>query len=253
MKNIGEPPVLQVTDPRTHLLTDVEALNSTPMVQGRSKTLYDLGDGRVLVRLVPSLHSFTFGREAMMPGTDKLRLDFYERAAAKLAEAGIACAFESRVDETAYIARYCPGPPFEVIVKNVAAGSTIRKYPGLFAPGTRFAQPVVKFDFRADPEDIPIADDYLREYGYDVAAFRGIALATNEVLRNWLAPNDLWDFCVIVGADDAGKYWITSEVSPDGMRLKRPDGSSLDKDLFRQGEPAEKIMAAWKTLIDGLR
>lgn len=223
-----------------------------PMFRGASKNVYRIDEENCLVRLIPSLTSYTYHRDALIPGTDKIRLDFYELAAARLAGAGIPCVFGGRVDDTAYLARFCSNPPFEVIVKNQAAGSTLRKYPGLFEPGTEFRKPVVKFDFRTSPEDQPIAEDYIREYGLDVARMRSLALATNDVLRNWLKPRTLWDFCIIVGLDKVGDYYVTSEVSPDCMRLRDPDGVPLDKDLFRQGASAQEILLAWSGLVASL-
>lgn len=223
-----------------------------PVYRGRSKTVYLMPQGRCFVRMVPSLSSFTFSREASMPGTDKLRLDFYEKAAARLRDAGVSCAFQYRVDETSYVSLFCPSPPFEVIVKNVSAGSTLRKYPGLFPQGHRFSQPVVKFDYRTDPEDQPIADDYVRELGLDVQRLKDIALQTNQVLCDWLAPRHLWDFCLVIGRDEAGEYWINSEISPDCMRLKDVDGTSLDKDLFREGAGRAELLDVWTALVNGL-
>lgn len=224
----------------------------TPTFKGISKNVYELADGNCLVRLIPSLTSYTYHRNQLIPGTDKIRLDFYELAAAQLDRAGIPCAFGRRIDDTAYLARFCPNPPFEVIVKNRATGSTIRKYPGLFEPGTEFSSPVVKFDFRTTPEDQPIAEDYVREYGLDVARMKSLALATNDVLRHWLRPRVLWDFCIIVGLDKAGDYYVTSEISPDCMRLRDADGSALDKDLFREGASPAEILSVWSRLVAGL-
>ncbi|MDQ5821775.1 MAG: SAICAR synthetase [Actinomycetota bacterium] len=229
------------------------AVGRGPTIVGRSKELYPLGERHCLVRLIPSLTSFTHARDELVPGTDKLRLDFYELAAAQLRSAGIPVAFVRRVDETSYVAEFCPHPPFEVIVKNAAYGSTLRKYPGLFPPGHRFERPVVKFDYRTEPEDEPIAEDYIRELGYDPQRMKEIALATNEVLREWLAPRDLIDFCVVIGRSADGTYVAVSEVSPDAMRLRAPDGSALDKDLFRNGATADEILTAWGAVSADLR
>jgi phosphoribosylaminoimidazole-succinocarboxamide synthase len=229
-----------------------EAESRKPVAEGRSKTVYRLDDGYCLVRLVPSLTSFTFRREELILGTGELRLDFYERAAARLRDAGVATVFERRVDATAYVARYVESPPFEVIVKNVAAGSTLRKYPGLFPDGHRFARPVVKLDYRTDPEDQPIAEDYVREFGHDPAAMKDVALRANDVLRTWLAPRQLVDFCIIVGVGPDAGYWINSEVSPDCMRLRSVDGAPLDKDLFRDGASGDDILRVWTDLAKSL-
>jgi len=111
---------------------------------------------------------------------------------------------------------------------------------------------VVKFDYRIDPEDQPIATDYVREWGADPDACRIIALAANAALRAWLAPLILIDICFVLGKHPDGHLCITSEISPDCMRLTSPDGESLDKDLFRRGLPAVQIIDTWTGLIASL-
>ena len=122
-------------DIRTMVATEPEAAPSRPPdVEGRSKRIWLLDGDRCVVELIPSLRSFTFDRDEMMPDTGPLRLDFYERAAAMLDRDGIRTAFVRRLGPTRYLARYLAAPPFEVIVKNRAVGSTVMKYPGLFEP-----------------------------------------------------------------------------------------------------------------------
>jgi phosphoribosylaminoimidazole-succinocarboxamide synthase len=144
---------------------DVEAIVARGcFLEGRSKKLYRIDETTCLVELIPSLSSFTYQRHEIVPETDVLRLDFYERVAAIFRWKGILTAFCGRVGPTMYVARWLPGPPFETIVKNFAVGSTTRKYPGLYPEGAALNPPVVKFDYRIDPEDQPIADDYVRNY-----------------------------------------------------------------------------------------
>jgi phosphoribosylaminoimidazole-succinocarboxamide synthase len=223
-----------------------------PDIEGRSKQLWLLDDGTCLVRMLPTVRSFTYQRDEIIEETEIMRLDFYERAAAKLSDFGLPHAFVRRLDAVTYLAEYCPGPPFEVIVKNYAVGSTIRKYPGLFTEGERFSRPVVKFDYRTDPEDQPIGEDYLRLLGVPVDEFARLAREVNLVLAHWLAPIQLWDLCLIFGTRAAGTPVVTSEISLDCMRLRSADGASFDKDLFRAGRSAGEITGAWRELLDGL-
>jgi phosphoribosylaminoimidazole-succinocarboxamide synthase len=223
-----------------------------PDVEGRSKRIWRGPDGTCVVALIPSLTSYTFKREEQVPATAKLRLDFYERAAHLLDDAGMPTVFKARLSDTCYLADYVPAPPFEVIVKNRATGSTMRKYPGLFPEGHRFNPPVVKFDFRTDPEDQPIGEDYLRAFGVDVAAFHRMARECNALLRDWLAPLELWDICLIIGLDGRGRPTLTSEVSPDCMRLRDQFGNSYDKDLFRRGATHEHLVDVWTRLLSRL-
>jgi phosphoribosylaminoimidazole-succinocarboxamide synthase len=236
--------IIDVTAPDLERL-----LAGKAVVEGLSKRLFEWDRDRYLVQLIPSLSSFTHGRHEMVPGTEILRLDFYELAASLLGRAGVSTAFERRVAPDCYIARRCNSPPFETIVKNVATGSTTRKYPGLFDEGFRFEPPVVKFDYRIDPEDQPIADDYVAAAGFSPNILKTIALETNALLREWLAPADLRDFCLIIGRDKAGRYVIISEISPDCMRLVSSDGRSLDKDLFRFGATHDEIRTIWRGLV----
>jgi phosphoribosylaminoimidazole-succinocarboxamide synthase len=231
-------------------VTDV--LERAPEIAGKSKRLYGLDGDHYLVELVPTLSSFTYARHEVVRGTAELRLDFYELAARVVEAAGVPTAFVERAGPTTYVARRCSNPPFEVIVKNVAVGSTVRKYPGLFPPGHRFSRPVVKFDYRVDPEDQPIADDYLREAGLDPARLKALALRTNDALARWLEPRDLLDFCLTFGRRD-GEDVVTSEISPDGMRLRDERDEPLDKDIFRRGGSAEEILERWSSLVADLR
>ncbi|MFI7133894.1 phosphoribosylaminoimidazolesuccinocarboxamide synthase [Nonomuraea sp. NPDC050153] len=233
----------------TSLRSDI---TGPPAVEGRSKRIWRRDDGTCVVELIPSLRSYTFDRDELVPATARLRLDFYERAAHALHASGIRTVFRERLGETTYLADYVPAPPFEVIVKNRSIGSTLRKYPGLFPEGHVFHPPVVKFDFRIDPEDQPIGEDYLRAYGVDVEEFRRIARECNDRLREWLEPLDLWDFCVIIGSGANGDLTINSEISPDCMRLRDHEGNSLDKDLFRQGAGHEHIVSVWTGLVGRL-
>lgn len=219
-------------------------------IVGRSKELWLLPDETCLVRLIPSLRSFSYARDELVADTGPLRLEFYERAAARLADAGVACAFDRRVGDTLYLAEYCPAPPVEVIVKNVANGSTTRKYPGLFPDGQPLPRPVVKFDYRVDPEDQPIGEDYLRALDLPVDAMYAAALVVNDVLRSWLAPLQLWDFCVIFGIRPNGELCLISEVSQDCMRIRDTGGAPLDKDLFRSGVSGADIVDRWKRVFD---
>jgi phosphoribosylaminoimidazole-succinocarboxamide synthase len=217
-------------------------------IVGRSKRIWLLPGSMCLVEIIPSLRSYTYGRDAMVADTDVLRLDFYELAAQVLAARGIRTAFTRRVAPTVYLAEYHPAPPFETIVKNRAVGSTLVKYPGLFPADSSLPVPVVKFDYRVDPEDQPIGEDYLRALGLPVDEFRWQALDVNDALGEWLDPIQIWDMCLIFGLD-AGEPVLISEVSPDCMRLRHPDGSSLDKDLFRRGAAEGELVAAWERLL----
>lgn len=226
---------------------------SKPIYKGKSKIVYKINDDFCLIQLIPSLASYTYSRSEIIAETGKLRLDFFDIANKVLKENGVDSAYQFRVSDISYVSEICSNPPFEVIVKNRAVGSTQIKYPGLFKEKHKFVQPVVKFDYRVEPEDTPIAEDYIREYGLEPSLLKTIALNTNKVLSNWLSPLELYDFCIIIGVNANKEYKIISEISPDGMRLKSKEGKSYDKDIFRNGGSAAEIIEAWNSLIDFIK
>ncbi|MGW0364609.1 phosphoribosylaminoimidazolesuccinocarboxamide synthase [Streptomyces sp. NPDC002990] len=228
-------------------VTDV--MSRTPDVSGRSKKVWLVDEDTCLVELIPSLSSFTFNRNELIDGTAELRLDFFEHVSGRLAAEGVHTVFRERTGPLTYLADYRPSTPFEVIVKNRATGSTIRKYPGLFTEGQVLDRPVVKFDYRTDPEDQPIGEDYLRLLGLDVDAYRAAAQHCNTVLRGLLEPLELWDFCLIIAPDAERGLVINSEISPDCMRLRSAAGECYDKDLFRQGLSGDEIIKRWTELM----
>lgn len=223
------------------------------LIEGKSKRVYACGEQLYVIEMIPSLSSFSFARDEMVEGSDELRLDFYERAAARLKSEGVNTAFVERIGPTSYLAKRCRTYPFEVIVKNVAAGSTLRKYPGLFEPGHRFEPPIVKFDYRVDPEDQCLADDYVDAFGCSSATWKRLALQVDAILQKWLEPRILVDFCLMIGTDSDQRDCVVSEVSPDAMRLRAPSGESLDKDIFRSGAPHSAVIETWRALVRSLR
>lgn len=226
---------------------------SVEISEGRSKRLTMIDDRTCRITLLPTLDSFTFDRHEVVTGTAELRLDFHQRAVSVVEAAGLRTCWLDRVDVTTYRAVYCTTMPFEVIVKRFACGSTQRKYPGLFADMTRFDPPVVKFDYRTEPEDQPVAEDYLRAAGHDPGLMKCQALRAHAALSDWLAPLLLVDICFIFGYGPEGELTLISEISPDCMRLRDGDGRSYDKDLFRRGASSEEIRGRWGALLDRVR
>lgn len=168
----------------TLAMSDAELLAvrdaGTPDIEGRSKRIWLLSGGLCVVEMIPSLRSFTYSRDELVEETGPLRLEFYDRAAARLAKGGVRTGFVRRLAPTVYLSEFHEAPPFEVVVKNRAVGSTLVKYPGLFPANSELPKPVVKFDYRIDPEDQPIGEDYLRALDLPVEEFRRIALAVKD-------------------------------------------------------------------------
>jgi phosphoribosylaminoimidazole-succinocarboxamide synthase len=139
--------------------------------------------------------------------------------------------------------------PIEVIVRNIATGSLVRKYP--IADGTKLEPPIVQMDFKADEYHDPMLNDsIIKALGIatqeEIDILTEKALKINEVLTEFFADAGiiLVDFKVEFGKDKDGNILLGDEISPDGCRLWDSETlDMLDKELFRKGKDDEVMDA----------
>ena len=131
--------------------------------------------------------------------------------------------------------------PLEVIVRNVAAGSLVKRYP--FREGDVLNPTVIMLDYKDDTRHDPMVnDDIIFALGLvtreELLTIRKTALKVNDLLRTYLAGLSitLVDFKLEFGRF-RDKILVGDEISMDSMRLW--DGKtkeSLDKDVYRFGK-----------------
>jgi phosphoribosylaminoimidazole-succinocarboxamide synthase len=128
--------------------------------------------------------------------------------------------------------------PLEVIVRNVAAGSIVKKYP--FTEGQVLKPTVMVIDYKDDSRHDPmINDDIIFALGLvtreELLVMRKMALKVNDLLRTYLAGLSitLVDFKLEFGRWK-GDILVGDEISMDSMRLwDAKTRDSLDKDVYR--------------------
>jgi phosphoribosylaminoimidazole-succinocarboxamide synthase len=155
-----------------------------------------------------------------------------------LLEKGIESHFIRMIDDVTMVVHELTMIPIEVIVRNKAAGSIVRRYP--FSEGKDLNPPVILMDYkdddRHDPmlnDDLIIALDLLSQE--ELAAVKQTSLEINRHLKEYFATLgiDLVDFKIEFGRVD-DEIILGDEISMDSMRLwDRETGESLDKDVYR--------------------
>ena len=166
-----------------------------------------------------------------------------------LEEKGIATQFIDLPEPNVMLAKRLEMIPIEVIVRNIATGSLVRKYP--IADGTRLEPPIVQMDFKDDEYHDPMLNDSLiKALGIatqdEIDTLTEKALKINEVLSQFFmdAGIILVDFKVEFGKDKDGNILLGDEISPDGCRLWDSETfEMLDKELFRKGKDDEVMDA----------
>ena len=166
-----------------------------------------------------------------------------------LEENGIETQFIDLPEPNVMIAKKLEMIPIEVIVRNIATGSLVRKYP--IADGTRLEPPIVQMDFKDDEYHDPMLNDSLiKALGIatqdEIDLITEKALRINEILKEFFADAGiiLVDYKVEFGKDKDGNILLGDEISPDSCRLWDSETlDMLDKELFRKGKDDEVMDA----------
>jgi phosphoribosylaminoimidazole-succinocarboxamide synthase len=170
-----------------------------------------------------------------------------------LERAGIATHFVRQLSNTEMLCKSVDIVPIEVIVRNIAAGTLVKKFP--FELGMELPNPIVNLDLKNDTYHDPMLNtDIALALGLanlqELRELREMGLRVNEVLTNYFDGLGLIlvDFKIEIGRA-GGKLLVADEVSPDTCRLwDKKTRESLDKDVYRQNKG--DVLATYKRLSE---
>ena len=166
-----------------------------------------------------------------------------------LEENGVETQFIDLPENNVMLAKKLEMIPIEVIVRNIATGSLVRKYP--IDDGMKLDPPIVQMDFKDDEYHDPMLNDsIIKALGIatqeEIDILTEKALKINDILTKFFmdAGIILVDYKVEFGKDKDGNILLGDEISPDGCRLWDSETlDMLDKELFRKGKDAEVMEA----------
>lgn len=129
--------------------------------------------------------------------------------------------------------------PLEVIVRNRVAGSFSKKY-GV-PEGSDLASPILEFDYKSDPLDDPLVNNYhILALGLatqeEIDTIASMALKIDQLMIDFFKKCnvELVDFKLEFGRFH-GEIVLADEISPDTCRFWDLDThEKLDKDRFRR-------------------
>jgi len=210
------------------------------LYRGKAKSVYRTDvPQELVVEFRDDITAFDGGKKASLAekGTLNARVSafFFEL----LEKAGIRTHYLDMIDPSTMRVRTLTMIPLEVIVRNVAAGSIVKRYP--FTEGQPLVPPILVIDYKDDARHDPMINDEIILALKIVSAaelqeIKRLALAVNRVLRDHLKGKGitLVDFKIEFGKDGAGNITLGDEISMDSMRLwDTGSGQSMDKDVYR--------------------
>ncbi len=217
---------------------------------GKVKSVYNsTNDDEVIIEFRDDMTAGDGARKEVMKNKGAYNAVISAKIFKVLEENGIETQFVDLPEPNVMIAKKLEMIPIEVIIRNIATGSLIRKYP--ISDGTRLEPPIVEMDYKDDEYHDPMLNDsIIKALGIatqeEIDILTEKALKINEILRKFLkdAGIILVDFKIEFGKDKDGNILLGDEISPDGCRLWDSETlDMLDKELFRKGKDNEVMDA----------
>ena len=208
--------------------------------EGKAKKVFKTADPElVLVEFKNDATAFNGLKKGQIAGKGSCNNQISSILFQLLEENGIKTHFVQQVSETEMLVQKLNIILVEVVVRNLAAGSLVKRI-GL-AEGQELQPPVLEFYYKNDALGDPlINNDHVFALGLanpeQLAQISSLALQVNMVLQEFFLERDLLlvDFKLEFGM--AGQELLLGdEISPDTCRLwDRATRKKLDKDRFRQ-------------------
>jgi phosphoribosylaminoimidazole-succinocarboxamide synthase len=224
---------------------------------GKAKSVYDWDEDHVLVEFRDDLTAFDAEKKDSRAGKGMVNNQISAKMFNLLTEHGIENHFVRLVSDTEMICKKVDIVMLEVIVRNYATGSLVRRYP--FEDGMQLDHPIVNMDLKNDAYHDPLVNtDIALALGLanlqEQREMREMGLRVNEVMAPYFEELGLIlvDFKIEVGRYK-GRLIVADEISPDTMRLwDKETRRSLDKDVFRfdKGDVMEVYQIVHKMIME---
>lgn len=156
-----------------------------------------------------------------------------------LEDSGVETHFIKNISEREMLVKALEIIPVEVIVRNIAAGSIVKRL-GL-EEGQALPKTVIEFSYKSDELHDPMINNYHIDAlslatKAEMADIEAQALKINDILGPYLKEKGLIlvDFKLEFGRFE-GRVILGDEISPDTCRFwDAESGEKLDKDRFRR-------------------
>ncbi len=209
--------------------------------RGKAKSVYEGEGDTYIVEFRDDLTAGDGAKKASKAGKGALNAEISAKFFEVLTAAGIKTHFIRFEPPSRHIVKRLKIAPLEVLCRNIAAGSILKRYP--FEKGQTFNPPIVEMGYKDDAYHDPLLNDAIalalgaaRDKA-ELHEMRKVTLEVNDILSKFLKAKGitLVDFKLEFGRDSDDNLLLADEVSPDTCRFWDVEtGEIMDKDRFRQ-------------------
>ena len=221
----------------------------TQLYDGKAKTIFSGPDDRHLIQYFKDdATAYNALKHDVIKGKGILNNLISEYIMGVMSDGGINTHFVERLNEREQLIRKVDIIPVEVVVRNIAAGSLVKRLGGAhinIQDGDKLPKPMVEYYLKEDELNDPIISaDHVTTFGIanedELSEIVSVTLKVNTLLQEMFSAIGitLIDFKLEfgrLGADEQHAIILADEISPDNCRLWDVEtGEKKDKDRFRQ-------------------
>jgi len=207
---------------------------------GKAKSIYTGEGGKIIVEFRDDLTAGDGAKKATMAEKGSLNAEISAKFFEYLQGKGIRSHYIEFAPPNKHIAEKVEIIPLEVICRNIAAGSILKRFP--FEAGQKFEPPIVEFGYKSDDYHDPMLNDEVAmalgaATKEDLDEMRMLTQKINGYLVEFLEEKGiiLVDFKLEFGKDSVGTILLADEISPDTCRFWDVETREvMDKDRFRR-------------------
>ncbi len=228
------------------------------LYEGKAKIVYETEDpNKVILFFKDTASAFDGVKRAEIKGKGEINNTISSILFEILERKGVRTHYVEKVSEREMLVWRAERFPVEVVVRNLAAGSIVKRI-GI-EEGTEFKRPLVEFFMKNDQlHDPMVCEDHIVLLGLApeeaIPIMKETALKVNEILRDVFskAGIKLVDFKLEFGRIPDGSVAVVDEITPDSMRLwDERTGEKLDKDRFRFD--LGDLLEGYRKVLEGLQ
>ncbi len=210
------------------------------IMNGKSKSVFNTNDSNIiLIKYEDSITAFNNKRKNILADKGKVNCQITDIIFNLLKEQGIKTHIIKKWNESSHLCQKLKMLPLEVIVRNYAKGSIVRRL-GI-DEYFEFKNPIIEFSYKNDKLGDPMIsiDEIIAlkiATPKQITKIKKISFKINTILTNWLKKNNitLLDFKIEFGLNKNNVITLGDELSPDCMRLENmKNKTTYDKDIYR--------------------
>jgi len=224
------------------------------LAEGKTKEVWSYEGDLVLLRFKDSITAGDGRRKDILEGKGVLNAQT-SALLFRLIEGRVSTHYVGMYDERSMIVKKLKMIPVEVVLRNIATGSIIKRLP--IKEGERFDPPVVEFFLKSDELHDPLLNYHHMRYlrlttKEEAEEIERIMYRVNEVLNPFLESKGLllYDFKLEFGRTNQGELKVGDEITLDSMRVRdAASGRIYDKDLYRSGAPLDMVKKSYAEFL----